>query len=107
MSRRLAYLVYFTLLVLLLATCASGAPADLRAQRSKREFNVQLDASYEETIGADLSAALEGNIWHNEAGNARLDGTATYSQHLDNNYGSATSGMGNARVGASIRFRYD
>lgn len=107
MSRNFAFFVYFTLLVVLLVTCVSGAPAELRPQRTKREFGVLLDASYEEKIGADLSAVLEGNIWRNEAGNARLDGTATYSQHLDNSYGSATSGLGNARVAASIRFRFD
>lgn len=73
--------------------------------REKREFNVQLDASFEEQIGADLSAALDGTLWRNEAGTASLHGTAKYEHHLDS---AATMGNKNApRVSASLRYRHD
>lgn len=70
--------------------------------RLKREFDVTLDTSFEEAIGADIRAALEGTIWRNEADTAQLSGTASISKHIDNG-GNA----GNGKVAATIRFHHD
>lgn len=98
-TKRLFYVCLLLCLLLFAAQTVKGAAT---GDRKKREFAVKLNASFEEQIGGELSAEMEGNIWRNEAGTARLDGSATYSQHIDN-----ADSLGNAKVTASVQFRYD
>lgn len=91
------------------------ADADIRngiggdaARRLKRDFDVQIGASYEETIGAELSAEISGSIWRNEAGSAHIDGSATYAQHFDSmGTSGGDGGHGNARAAVSFHYHHD
>lgn len=73
----------------------------------KRQFDLSVEASFEETLGAELGADLSGNIWRNEEGTARLDGSATYSQHFNTIGGGGLVPNGNARTGISFRYHHD
>lgn len=116
------YFVVITVLTLLLVAPRESAPvAELMAidplnadgatlhesNLNKRQFDMNVDASFEETLGAELSAELSGNIWKNEEGTARLDGSATYSQHFNTIGGGGLSSNGNARTGISFRYHHD
>lgn len=90
---------------------ADGATAVQHDRRlRKRQFDVNVEASFEETLGAELSAELSGTIWRNEEGTARLDGSATYGQHFNTlgggGVGSAEAN-GNARTKVSFRYHHD
>lgn len=73
----------------------------------KRQFDVNVGASFEEQLGAELSAEVAGTIWRNAEGTARLDGSATYGQHFDVlSGGELRSGGSNGKGRAGISFHY-
>lgn len=71
-------------------------------ERVKRQFDAKVDASYDEEAGAEISAEIVGGLWKSKNGDARLDGTATYSQRF-NHY----TGNGRPRIAASFLYSHD
>lgn len=71
-------------------------------ERGKRQLDAKLDASYDEDAGAEISAEIVAGLWKSKNGDARLDGTATYSQRF-NHY----TGNGRPRIAASFHYSHD
>ena len=69
--------------------------------RPKREYDVNIEAEYEEETGTDLSAEISGVFW--KTNNARLEGKASVTQSF-NEFGSVS---GKRRVGAGLHFHHD
>lgn len=71
-------------------------------ERVKRQLDAKVDASYDEEAGAEISAEIVAGLWKSKNGDARLDGTATYSQRF-NHY----TGNGRPRIAASFHYSHD
>lgn len=69
-------------------------------KRTKRQFDLNIDAEHEEGIGTDLTAIASLNLYKSE--NTRIDGTAKYSQHF-----SDFNGYGKAKIGGSIHLTHN
>lgn len=70
--------------------------------RVKRQLDAKVDASYDEEAGGEISAEIVAGLWKSKNGDARLDGTATYSQRF-NHY----TGNGRPRIAASFHYSHD
>lgn len=76
--------------------------SDGEQNRSKRQFDLTVDADHEEGIGTDLAASLNANLYKSDDGDTRLDGTARYTQHFSD-YGA----HGKAKVGVTLHLSHN
>uniref|UniRef100_A0A9I3ED69 Attacin_C domain-containing protein n=1 Tax=Anopheles dirus TaxID=7168 RepID=A0A9I3ED69_9DIPT len=51
-------------------------------QRYKRQFSLNLGATYEDGYGTDVNAEAIASLWKSQSGNTKLDGSASYNQHF-------------------------